>query len=176
MITTNTVQKSGVVRERGVILLIALVTASIVLALGMSILHLTLKDFVLSSAVRESEMAFSAADAGMECALYWQQSVAGKALATGGAFSPGSHPIKCMGTNAFSVGANLGATSTFQVNWGAPAMCTKVEVRRDTIATKPSCSVGTCITIVSRGYNRGCSQLSGTRVIERALRAYFYEP
>lgn len=163
-------------REKGVVLFIALVTASIVLAIGMSILHLTLKDFVLSSAVRESEMAFAAADAGMECALYWQQSTEGRDLASGGAFSPGTHPIKCMGPSTIPVGTNLGTTETFQVSWGTPAMCAKVEVTRDTSATDLSCEVGTCITIISRGYNRGCGQLSGTRVIERALQAQFYEP
>jgi len=162
-------------RERGVVLFIALVTASIVLAIGMSILHLTLKDFVLSSAVRESEMAFSAADAGMECALYWQQSVvARQAPHTKGMFEPlGGGSIRCMG-DARAFTNTAGASTTFDVEWGTPKLCAKVEVRR--YVGSSNCTVGTCIAIVSRGYNRACSQLSGTRVIERALRAYFYEP
>ncbi len=164
-----------VVAQKGVILFIALVTASIVLAIGMSILHLTLKDFVLSSAVRESEMAFSAADAGMECALYWQQSNAGKALAPGGAFAPGSRSISCMNAPSNIPITNVaGATTTFQIEWGTPRLCARVEVRRDVAPT--NCIAGTCIKVISRGYNRACDQLTGTRVIERALRAYFYEP
>lgn len=53
-------------KNRGFTLFIAILTASIILAIGISILQITLKEFVLSSTVRDSLMAFYAADGGME--------------------------------------------------------------------------------------------------------------
>ena len=167
--------------RKGVALFIALVTASIVLAIGMSILNLTLKSFLLSGAARDSEMAFSAADAGMECAQYWNSSNA----AAGGKFSlpAGSNTqIDCMGVPmSFSV-ASFGTKNTFSLDWGASApLCTKIEVTKfqntlDCPNTKVLPLVSTCTEIISRGYNKSCSSLSDSHTVERALQGYFYDP
>lgn len=58
-------------RNRGFTLLLAALVASIVLSLGASIYEIAVKEVTLSSLGRDSQYAFYAADAGAECALYW---------------------------------------------------------------------------------------------------------
>lgn len=58
-------------RQRGFTLLLATLTASLLLLLGASIFGLIKKEVILSSLGRDSQFAFYAADSGAECALYW---------------------------------------------------------------------------------------------------------
>src|SRR5262245_45801099 len=58
-------------KQAGFTLLLALLIGSVVMAVFFSVLAITLKEYVFSDIGRESEIAFYAADAGMECALYW---------------------------------------------------------------------------------------------------------
>lgn len=57
--------------SRGFTLLLAALIASIVLSLGAAIFSIAHKELALSSAGRESQLAFYAADTSAECALYW---------------------------------------------------------------------------------------------------------
>ena len=57
--------------KRGFTLLIAALTASIVLALGAAIFSIAQKQLTLSAIGRDSQFAFYAADTAVECALYW---------------------------------------------------------------------------------------------------------
>lgn len=52
-------------------MLFSVLTASVLLAVGISIFNITVKELALSSSGRESQFAFYAADTGIECALYW---------------------------------------------------------------------------------------------------------
>lgn len=56
--------------ERGVTLLITLLLMGVLLGVGASLLSITLKQYQLAGIAYTSEMAFQAATAGMECALY----------------------------------------------------------------------------------------------------------
>lgn len=58
-------------KNRGVVLLITVVVASIVLTIGIGILNVILKEMMLSSFNKNSRVAFFAADSGVECAMYW---------------------------------------------------------------------------------------------------------
>jgi len=57
--------------SRGFVLPFAVLLSGILLSIGLAIFSITLKELVLSAAGRESQFAFFAADAGAECALYW---------------------------------------------------------------------------------------------------------
>lgn len=57
--------------QKGFTLLFAVLVSIMVLAVGTSIINISLKQVILSSAGRESQFAFYAANTGMECALYW---------------------------------------------------------------------------------------------------------
>lgn len=58
--------------NEGFVLLLTVIVASVVLAIGLSILELTVKELQLSTLSRDSEAAFHAANAGLECARYWR--------------------------------------------------------------------------------------------------------
>jgi hypothetical protein len=57
--------------NRGFALLFAVLITSIMLAVGLAIFNITVKEIILSGEARESSAAFYAADSGVECALYW---------------------------------------------------------------------------------------------------------
>ena len=57
--------------NRGFTLIFSVLISSILVALGSAIFDLVSKEIILSSAGRESQFAFYAADTGIECALYW---------------------------------------------------------------------------------------------------------
>lgn len=56
---------------RGFVLLYAVMTSTIILAVGVSIISIALKQLSISTLSRESQYAFYAANTGAECALYW---------------------------------------------------------------------------------------------------------
>src|ERR1035441_7931257 len=58
----------------GYTLLFAMIVASVVLAIGVSILTVSRKEFVLSSSATHSTNSFYAADSGIGCAEYWDNS------------------------------------------------------------------------------------------------------
>lgn len=58
---------------KGFTLLIAVVLASVSLAIGIALLDVALKQVILASSARQSQVAFYNADAALECALYWDQ-------------------------------------------------------------------------------------------------------
>ena len=57
--------------KRGFVLLLAVLVSGILLALGLALYNIASKELLLSSAGRDSQFAFYAADSGIECALYW---------------------------------------------------------------------------------------------------------
>lgn len=60
-------------KQKGFTLLLSVLISGIVLSIGLAIFNLTFKELKLSSAGRESQFAFYAADSGIECALYHDQ-------------------------------------------------------------------------------------------------------
>ena len=57
--------------QSGITLLITLLLMGVLLGIGATLLNITLKQLQLSSIALESEIAFQAANAGVECALYY---------------------------------------------------------------------------------------------------------
>lgn len=95
--------------EQGFALLLSIIISSIVLAIGVSLLHLSVSQINLASNARESEIAFQASHAGIDCLWYWRNDVpvasGGKGIG-GGAFLATSTaavpPISCFGKSAAS--------------------------------------------------------------------------
>lgn len=107
--------------SRGFTILYAVLIASILLAIGIAIFDITVRELRLSSIARESQVAVYAADAGAECALYWGLPTNDRVT-----FST-STPIviDCNGqtlatdVDGLSIGGRgYGATSTFQIMYG----------------------------------------------------------
>ena len=61
------------IRNTGFILLFSLLISSILLATGLGISRLMVRQINLASLSRESQIAFFAADSGLECALHWDK-------------------------------------------------------------------------------------------------------
>lgn len=162
--------------RRGFTLLIAILVIGVVLAIGLSILNITLREYLLSGIARESAIALNAADAGMECALYWDRSSEGDKFDVG-APAPS---ITCMGQTVGGAIPQNTVPQNFQFEWGTPKICAKVSVTKYFSLLGPvPMDVGTCpkgvecTRTVSLGYNKACSNLVDLRTVERGLRARY---
>lgn len=169
--------------QKGFTLFVALIVSSVMLAVGFSIGNIVLKQLTLSSAGKESQIAFFAADSGAECALYWDRKDREGLSVLESVFAPTSNQgsiqsaVRC-GTEAsgavksvdFSNDGDTMSTSTFFVNYTNPddptyKACAKVMVVKN----------GPFTVIETRGYNaditpnNGCD-LSHPRTVERGLR------
>lgn len=154
--------------NRGYTLLFAVLVSALVLSVGISILNISKKEFLLASSARESITAFYAADSGLECAKYYDDK---------GSFDEAPPTplvdIECALTSA-AVVTPITSTSLrsykFQIQINSSA-CAIITVEKATVN-------GILVTnIESRGYNIGwnttinppsCSSPSPRRV-ERAL-------
>lgn len=59
--------------KKGFALLMTLIVVTIVISIGLTVLDLSTKQIRLAANAKDSEIAFHAANAGMECARYWRR-------------------------------------------------------------------------------------------------------
>ena len=154
----------------GYALLLSVVVSGLILAIGLGLLSIIEKALTLSSAGRESQIAFYAADAGSECALFWDRKHEGRlssVFATSTSSVPPVSGIFCAGTDIAStwiildVTANSANTS-FDITLENGA-CVTVVVQKTNSGRKT--------LVESRGHN-SCSPTFPRR-IERAIRASY---
>ncbi len=171
--------------QDGITLLVTLLLMGVLLGVSSSLLNVTLKQFQLSGIAVASEIAFQAASAGMECAIYQDQENALFSQVTTGATARVN--VSCF--NEPSAGdmnsGNVvsGSEQRFQFSWGSPEICSDVSIYKFYNATNPvdvlvggvdmrpsgDCPAGSVCTVVqSRGYNLPCAGIAGGgRVVER---------
>src|ERR1035437_10985727 len=156
--------------ESGIALYMAITITSAIVLVAFAIISLALRQISISNAGRDSQVAFYAADAGSECALYWD------AKNTGGSAFASTSPVTISCNQNNPTGQNMSnptpnvipawispvATSTFTISFLPDPYCATVTVVKtlngSTMSTK----------IESRGYNT-CDPTSVRRV-ERAIR------
>lgn len=173
--------------QRGFALLLTIVVISIVLAVGISLLEITVKQISLSTTGRDSEVAFHGAQGAVECA---QATLLQLDIVTDGAIPL---PLDCFGqtdtTNAVSEDSGRTAYYNFQFDWsnGSQNLCSEgdmyvLDARGGTYTKNFSnqgldsvvCNNGDICTVVfARGFNRGCSDLSSLRTVQRELTISF---
>lgn len=181
--------------QSGFALLMALVVVSVVVSIGLTVLELSLKQIRLSTNSRESETAFHATNAGLECARYWRIA-SSVAIEAGSDFTP-----SCFGENISAVSPTSVAVTSgtaflyqFDVSWGesdsSAPRCSRIGIlainspisstaqinSMQTIfpgypygATKTCNEGGRCTVISVRGYSRVCGSISETGTIERQV-------
>jgi len=153
--------------KKGFTLLFAVLISSLLLSIGIAILDLTLKEFLLSSAGRESQFAFYAADDAMECALYWDHNIpggiSGSSFATSTATELTVNPadLKCNGiqlANYVSAPDVTSAVTSFDVSYAVPTEedvnvrpCAKIVITKTSSSTPDG--IATATQIESRGYD-----------------------
>jgi hypothetical protein len=168
-------------KEEGFTLVLSLFLSTIVLTITLSMMQILYKQLTLSTADRESQIAFFAADSGMECAYYWDFRADISGSTTQSIFQsvkPLSTPLSviaptCGGKNiftsigptgepAFSTTSSTVAedvTTFFMTNINGTQACNYVIVKKNkTTATT---------TIESHGQNR--CVLGDPRRVERAI-------
>lgn len=168
--------------EKGITLLITLLLMGVLLGIGASLLSITLKQYQLAGIAYSSEMAFQAANAGMECVLYYDFP-----KSTVSPFDVGETATDktCMGVSDAVSGAvgtiTSGEEQQYQFSWGAPEVCSEVSIYKyfsDSTSvsytingTNKTCPQNSSCTVVqARGYNVSCGEVnSGTnpRIVER---------
>ena len=179
--------------SRGFALLLAMVVVSVVLAISLSLLNITLKQYTLSATARDSEISFHAANTMMDCLRLYRLS---PDTATSFVSSNGPN-INCTGTDqsptnssAIDVGGGdtlYVHTYQFNVGSGSDLLCTNASIYTANAASGDidyslsneglenfECPTGTtCTMIFARGYNRPCSDLDSIRTVQRELTAQF---
>jgi uncharacterized protein (UPF0333 family) len=171
-------------KNKGYTLLFAVLVSSIVLSVGISILTISKKEFLLSSSARESKSAFYAADSGLECAVF--NLTAGNFSTTTGAVTNinclgGSQSITVPSTDTANFKWDVspldtgGGTFIFHVKTISTNACAVVSVHKYYAYDSDLGGLVPFTSIISKGYNLGwdstpntCSAASPKRV-ERAL-------
>ncbi|MEK7148345.1 MAG: hypothetical protein AAB770_00325 [Patescibacteria group bacterium] len=135
------------IRKRGVVLLIAILVSGVTLAVGIGVYNRVYKELLFASFWKQTQVAFSAADAGLECALYWDL------------HPPASGDVSCFGGALFAWSTS---TSPFvlPLNTAVSGGCVNVSIVR-------SGSPLFLTTIESRGYNT--CDITNPRRVERGL-------
>jgi len=146
------------IKSRGFTLLLSILVVSVVLSVGLGIFDIMTKELKLSGIGRESQIAFYAADAGVECFFYWE--IKHPDLAdTAFAYYDSNPPTISCASNSFSipVGSN-GPYGPYNLNLSNNS-CAKIKITKSGLTT----------TVESRGYNTACDSTSSFKV-ERAIR------
>ena len=178
-------------QKGGYTLLFAVLVASLVLAVGISILNISRKELILTAGQRQSGYAFYAADAGYECAVYWD--FQGAFTVNGG--TPATS-VNCGQTTEPNVNGTpagvpvqeaLGndpstdpTSFSFSFQVPAPANASSTECAVVTVVQTPASQSAPAMTdIYSQGYNTGwtgpsgnCSG-AGSNKVERELHATY---
>lgn len=160
-------KRSTLYASAGFTVLFAVLVGSLLLSIGLSIAHIAIREVTLSTAGKESNYAFFAADTGIECALYWDINVGKTELVFPSSLSDtGRASIACNGQPTVPVfpvrGNDTAATSTFTLDL-TPAGCAIVTVGKTVFGST---------VIESRGRNE-CGTGRNPARVERALRARY---
>jgi Tfp pilus assembly protein PilE len=165
--------------QKGYTLLFSVIVSTVVLSIAAFILSVSRKQFILSSAVRDSMNALYAADSGLECAV-----MNDNLLVFPKDQSETARDIKCGGTTEIDpipgeteLGVNA-ATTTFYLSVAdePDGACAKIVVSKYENNSRP------VTAIESHGYNVGwntssspksCDTSSGPRQVERVLETVF---
>ncbi len=143
--------------QRGFTLLIAVVLASVSLSIGMALLDIALKQVILSSSARQSQIAFYNADSVLECALYYDQH---DQLDTFGYAKTSSPNISCNGVSNIPVSFTSGSGTRerrFTVPCATGGTAGEVIITKDSDATTGIYATGfnTCNVANERRIERG---------------------
>lgn len=167
----------------GFALLVAVIFMSVMLTFGLALGSLAYKQQILASSAIQSQYAFYAADAGLECVLYEDQQEA--------AFSP--YPTSnpgVVGTPSISCdGSPIAADTT---NWTSSQWTIVYRVPIDTSTSHPRCadvsvykyssplSNGATTYLFSQGYDASCTTVAdesssptGVRFSARGISAHY---
>ena len=167
--------------QRGFALLVAVIFTSVMLSFGLALGSLAYKQQVLASSATQSQYAFYAADAGLECALYTDQVISPVTHASLFAFPPTDpglvqNVMSCNGTPAaFPPTYPTGEVSyTPGVRWVIAERLRLFSNTRCADITVYKYATGVTY-LFSQGYNVSCDTLAagGERYVTRGIHAQY---
>lgn len=165
--------ENGKKPESGFALLIAVIFMSVMLSFGLALGSLSYKQQVLASSAIQSQYAFYAADAGLECALYADQQLTYFDYAS---HSLNNHPslIACGGASATELSYSYDATKLIvKQQMGFDSRCVDVTIYKYSTPQPPD---NITTYIFSQGYDISCSTVaspSGARFVARGLNVHY---
>jgi hypothetical protein len=181
-------------KENGFALLIAIIFMAAVLSLGLALGSLAYKQEVLASSALESQVAFYAADAGLECALRADQqdnvfdpSLYALPIASGG-YGAKNFSVGCGGfahtvTNVCHDSSTGGCVGQWVMSWKIPLAYP--DPVNQPANTEKECAVVTIYKplasgttyLFSQGYDVKCASVgvSGVRLASRGLEASYQQ-
>ena len=183
---TKTNKKSNYKSKEGFTLFVAMIVASLLLAVGFSISNIILKQLLLSGSGKDSQIAFYAADSGEECAQFWDsKDSTGALLSVDGPFATSTtlntSNVTCgFGTvSASKTFMDNSATSSLVVNYSTSGYkaCARVMIEKGLTTISSGESVP-FTRITSRGYNSSATtpiaggfdcDTSDSRIVERGV-------
>lgn len=179
--------------EAGFALLMSLIVVGVLISIGLTVLELTVAQISLSTNARDSERAFHAANAGVECALYTRRQIsvdmeAGNAITptcfgVGGASAP-STIMSTVDGDAFLYNYNFTwgtnndrcseittlVASTTPDGAGLTINNMSTHVPGYPVGNTLDCVAGARCTVISvRGYNKVCSAISTFGTVQREV-------
>jgi Tfp pilus assembly protein PilX len=164
-------------KKRGFALLVAVIFMSVMLSFGLALGSLGYKQQVLASSATESQYAFYAADAALECALYADQRQ--------NLFDYSSHDaarrpnsIVCDGAPATELSYSYSAGVRLVVSERLSLDSTTSRPRcADVTIYKPAPGSGLNTYIFSQGYDVSCATMnnlpSNARFVSRGIQAHY---
>lgn len=180
--------------EQGFALLITLVVVSVVLAIGLSLLFVTTKQYLLAVTAIESEKAFQSAQIGLECMRYYREQPTTRAqlLRESAGWPPSlvcagvnpNSPPGVQSTTLFNDSGRLLYNYRYQYTING-AQCAEPSIYIADLRTATAdltyylsgeglgnmeCRAGTLCTVVfGRGFNRPCNQLGSIFTVQREI-------
>ena len=156
-------------KKKGFALLIAVIFMSVMLTFGLALGALAYKQGVLSSSSVESQHAFYAADAGLECVLYYDQQESWFAYPDSSTSTP---DISCDGqavpkqyeSSSYDASAGLWALS-YSVPVSNGAYCADVSINKYATTT----ATGVTTEIYAQGYSTSCATVGSGTFSSRGL-------
>lgn len=178
----------------GFALLITIIVVTVLISIGLAVVELTLKQVRLSTNAKESESAFHAANAGMECGRYIRR-IASTTMEAGSTISPNcfsATPASNSRSTVLSTTDGNIYLYSYSFTWTASAKprCSTIQTLimvadplgsglslnvtpyisgYPTTAPK-TCNAGERCTVLSaHGYNRACDTAGGYGSVEREV-------
>jgi hypothetical protein len=166
----NSIQKAQYIfsvyskKQQGFVVLFTVLIAGIILALGLGIFSIAYKELQLTFSAKESQYSFFAADAGADCALFYDLKKGNFSIA-----SPATP--QCNGSLVANFTTISPTSFSFQFNSGDKG-CAIVFIDK-------AYSSGAQTRIISKGYNTTCNAISTfdtNRITERLLEVKYANP
>ena len=168
-------------KNKGFALLFSLIIMTAVTSVSFAVYNIIFKQLRIASISNDAQIAFYAADAGLECVFNWDLrrnfNFQLPLFATSSISLPPPDPMNCLGVDIRNVGVTgwdvsadpLSATTEFELSSFSNNYCAKVQVHKEDYDSN-----GTFETnIISRGYNVPCDETTNPLRVERAA-TFFY--